>query len=188
MGIPMEEAEKKFGFTDLEDVKRTLAKNPDIKFLRFMTADMHGERPCGFTVPVTEFGGIIEQDGKVRIQAGGGDGKFLKGFDASSLYPERINESDKNASFDFSTTKVLPWTYSTRIRGFERTWKEMVVFGDVVNGDGSSYKYDSRNILKKVLDDLAAKGIADTVYIGPELEFYLFEADEDGYPGWRNHS
>jgi glutamine synthetase len=179
-------ADKKFGFKDVRDVRSTLSKNPDIKFMRFVTADMHGERPCGFTVPVTEFGGRISEDGKVRIENGGGE-DFSKGFDASSLYPERINESDKNAVFDFSTARVLPWDYHTKSEGFDRKWKEMVVFGDVVDPLNGPYKFDSRNILKNVLKDIKVEGIADTVYIGPELEFYLFKADDSGYPVIEEH-
>lgn len=173
---------KNFGFKDLTDVKRTIAENPEIGFVRFMTADMHGERPCGFAVPVSELGSNITEEGKVQMNLDSGDDEFLKGFDASSLYPERISESDKNAKLDFSTARVLPWYYNTKVMGYERKWKEMVVFGDVVDPKNGPYKFDSRSILKNVLADLKTKGIADEVYIGPELEFYLFQADDTGFP------
>lgn len=173
---------KNFGFIDLEDVKTTLRNNPEIRFIRFVTADMNGERPCGFTIPVSELGTHIKGDGSLDILAETKMKGVLKGFDASSLYPERINESDKNASLDFSTARVLPWYYQTKLSGCERKWKEMVVFGDILDPRNGPYKFDSRSILKKTLEKVRELGIADTVYIGPELEFFLFEADENGFP------
>lgn len=181
--MEMVELTKNFGFESKDEVVEMLRRCPDIRFIRFITADMHGERPCGFTVPVSELGGAIQNDGTVHFgEEEGRNGTFLKGFDASSLYPERINESDKNASFDFRTARVIPWCYRTRTEGYERSWREMVIFGDVIDPGNGHYKYDSRNILRSVLIDISRKGISDTVNIGPELEFFLFEADEGGDP------
>ncbi len=173
---------KKFGFDGLEDVKETLRKDPDIRFIRFMTADMNGERPCGFTIPVSELGSHIRSDGTLDLLKETKIDGILKGFDASSLYPERINESDKNASLDFTTARVLPWYYQTKVGGYDRRWRELVVFGDIMDPKNGRYKFDSRSILKRTLEKVSELGIADTVYIGPELEFFLFEADETGYP------
>jgi glutamine synthetase len=178
----MKEEVKKFGFNGLDDVKRTLSSETDIRFIRFVTADMNGERPCGFTIPTSELGGDIDQDGKVSFGSSTGPEEINKGFDASSLYPERINESDKNARIDFTTARVLPWSYETKITGYSRSWREMVVFGDIIDPKNGPYKFDSRNILKRVLARVSELGIADTVFIGPELEFFLFEADDKGYP------
>ncbi|MGA1848198.1 MAG: glutamine synthetase family protein [Thermoplasmatota archaeon] len=180
--MDMNNAVKRSGFTGLDDVKRTLNENRDIQFIRFMTADMNGERPCGFTIPTSELGGDIDSDGNVSFQIGTGPSEIHKGFDASSLYPERINESDKNARIDFTTARVLPWDYATRVAGYSRSWKEMVVFGDILDPKNGPYKFDSRNILKRVLTRVMELGLADTVYIGPEMEFFLFEGDEMGFP------
>ncbi|MGA1872896.1 MAG: glutamine synthetase family protein [Thermoplasmatota archaeon] len=178
----MDEKAKHFGFKGLDDLKRTLNEKNDIRFIRFVTADMNGERPCGFTIPVSELGGTIGPDGSVSFPENDISSDILKGFDASSLYPERINESDKNARMDFSTARVLPWHYSTRVSGYERRWREIVVFGDIIDPKNGPYKFDSRSILKRVLDKVRDLGIADTVYIGPEMEFFLLEADEMGNP------
>ncbi len=64
-------------------------------------------------------------DGKVELDVSDGSHTVAKGFDASSLYPERINESDKNALMDFTTTRVIPWVYRTGTIGYERTWREI---------------------------------------------------------------
>ena len=172
---------KTHGFRDVEDVRECIKKSGDIRFLRFVTADMNGERPVGFTIPVSELGGSIGENGEVFMLEGS-EGINLKGFDASSLYPERINESDKNARFDFTTARLFPWYYSTCVGGYERRWREMVVFGDIVDPKENTYKFDSRDILKRTLSRVRNSKIADTVFIGPELEFFLFEADESGYP------
>ncbi|MFW3146372.1 MAG: glutamine synthetase family protein [Thermoplasmatota archaeon] len=177
----MDSTVKRYGFNGIRDVKQTLDSQNDIRFIRFITADMNGERPCGFTIPVSELGGEIQDDGTVRFPVGT-DGEILKGFDASSLYPERINESDKNALLDFTTARIMPWNYTTKLDGFERRWRELVVFGDIIDPKNGTYKYDSRAILKRVLRKVSELGMADTVYIGPEMEFFLFEADGSGYP------
>ncbi|MBN1539089.1 MAG: glutamine synthetase, partial [Candidatus Thermoplasmatota archaeon] len=163
-------------------VKRTLDADREIRFIRFMTADMNGERPCGFTIPVSELGGRQEMDGTFSFSGVEPSLEVYKGFDASSLYPERINESDKNAWLDFSTARVLPWQYHTQVMGFERKWREMVVFGDIIDPKNGPYKFDSRNILKRVLAKVKDMGIADTIYLGPEMEFFLLEADDTGDP------
>lgn len=173
---------KKHHFKDLGEVMDTLNSCSDIRFIRFVTADMNGERPCGFTIPISELGGEITEDGSVTFSDGDGSRSILKGFDASSLYPERINESDKNAVLDFTTARLIPWQYRTNVAGFERCWREMAVFGDIIDPSNGPYKFDSRSILKRTLVGLDSLGIADTVYIGPELEFFLFEADEGGFP------
>lgn len=161
---------KNYGFDDIDDLLATLKKKEnvkeDIKFVRFITADMLGERECSFTIPVGE---LDEQSLK-------------KGFDASSLYPERIKESDKLAYFDPKTARVFPVTYSTKTPGFDRSWKELIIFGDVVDPKNGEYVYDSRTKLKKAIAKARDVTGADTVNTGPELEFFLFRADEQGNP------
>ncbi|MDG6226189.1 MAG: glutamine synthetase family protein [Candidatus Thermoplasmatota archaeon] len=175
----MELSDKRFGFSGLREVKEMLRGNPDVRFIRFITADMNGERPCNFTIPISELSRTGEDTG---AESSGEERGTEKGFDASSLYPERINESDKNAHLDYSTARILPWRYGTRIQGFERSWREMVVFGDIMDPINGPYKFDSRMILKRVLGKVRELGIADTVYIGPEMEFFLFDSDESGFP------
>jgi glutamine synthetase len=106
--MTMSGSHKNFGFEGLGDVMNMLNSSPEVRFIRFITADMNGDRPCGFSIPLTELGGEIQEDGSVRFREGEGEKIILKGFDASSLYPERINESDKNAVLDFTTARVIP--------------------------------------------------------------------------------
>src|SRR4030043_563901 len=157
---------KNHGFEDTDDLLHTLRNNPEIKFVRFITADMLGERECSFTVPAGE----VDKS------------SLKKGFDASSLYPERIKESDKLAFLDPTTARVFPVTYQTRTPGFERKWNELIIFGDVIDPKNGEYVYDSRTKLKKALKKAEEVSGADPVNVGPELEFFLFKADEAGNP------
>jgi glutamine synthetase len=159
---------KAYGFETSEEFLDMLKANKDIRFVRFMTADMIGERDCNFTIPVE----AINIDSLKR--------GF--GFDASSLYPERINESDKLAKFDPTTARIFPVAYETKTPGFERSWREAIIFGDVVDPKNGDYVYDSRTKLKKSLENVKKNSGADQVFIGPELEFFLFKADPDGSP------
>ncbi len=160
---------KCFNFQNLDDFVSMLKKGEyNVEFVRFITADLLGEVECSFTVPAH----TISSD----------PASLRKGFDASSLYPERINESDKIALFDPRTVRILPVVYHTETPGFNRQWKEAVIFGDIVAANGEEYIYDSRAKLKKVLQRAKEIAGADAVYLGPELEFFLFQADEDGNP------
>jgi len=157
---------KNYGFEDVKDLLATLKHNHEIKFVRFLTADMLGERECSFTVPVGEID----------------EGSLKKGFDASSLYPERIKESDKLAFFDPTTARVFPVAYQTKTPGFERKWKELIIFGNTLDPKNGAYDYDSRTKLKNALKKANEVTGADTINIGPELEFFLLKADESGNP------
>jgi glutamine synthetase len=157
---------KNNGFEDIDDLLHTILNKPEIRFVRFITADMLGERECSFTVPVRE----IDKNA------------LKKGFDASSLYSERIKESDKLAFFDPTTARVFPVAYQTKTPGFERSWKELIIFGDVVDPKNGEYIYDSRTKLKKALKKAEEVTGADTFNVGPELEFFLFKSGESGNP------
>ncbi|MBN2459049.1 glutamine synthetase [Candidatus Woesearchaeota archaeon] len=161
-------SDKTHGFENAEEFLELLKVNKDIRFVRFMTADMIGERDCNFTIPVE------------AINAGSLKRGF--GFDASSLYPERINESDKLALFDPTTARIFPVAYETMTPGFERKWKEVIIFGDVVDPKNGYYVYDSRTKLKKAIGSAKVATGADRIFIGPELEFFLFKAGPDGSP------
>lgn len=52
------------------------------------------------------------------------------------------------------------------------------MFCDVAYSDGSPFDANSRNILKKAVEEAAKKGIS--FMFSAEMEFYLFKADENG--------
>jgi glutamine synthetase len=101
------------------------------------------------------------------------------GFDASSIRGfAAINESDMLLIPDLNTAIVDP---ACKI-------PTLSVFCDVrdpVSGDG--YARDPRGVAHKAEEYLKTTGVADTVYFGPELEFFVFDSvrfDQNQHSGY----
>ena len=88
-------------------------------------------------------------------------------FDGSSIAGwKAINESDMLLKPDLSTAWIDPFYQQTT----------MFLFCDVLNPDtGEPYNRDSRSMAKKALAYVQSAGIGDTVYFGPEAEFFIFD-------------
>ncbi|ESQ77010.1 type I glutamate--ammonia ligase [Asticcacaulis sp. YBE204] len=88
-------------------------------------------------------------------------------FDGSSIAGwKAINESDMKLRPDLKTAYIDPFYQQTTL----------FLFCDVVNPDTNEpYNRDPRSIAKKALAYTQAAGIGDTVYFGPEAEFFLFD-------------
>jgi glutamine synthetase len=88
------------------------------------------------------------------------------GFDGSSIEGfSRIHESDMVAFPDPVTFQLVSW------RPTERPVARM--FCDIKRPNGTPYEGDSRYVLKRIVSKAAEKGYS--YYVGPELEFFLFE-------------
>jgi glutamine synthetase len=98
-------------------------------------------------------------------------------FDGSSIAGwKAINESDMI---------LMPDTNATYIDPFSAT-PMMVVICDIVEpSTGEGYARDPRTTAKRAESYLASTGIGDTIYVGPEAEFFMFDdvRFEDGYAG-----
>ena len=93
------------------------------------------------------------------------DGSSIEGF-------TRIHESDQYLRPDLNSFNILPWrTQRGKVARF---------ICDVYNPDGTPFIGDPRHVLRKQLEKAAALGY--TFNVGPECEFFLFEADENGRP------
>ncbi len=132
-----------------------LAKKEHVEFVNIQFTDLYGVVKA-ITVPVDKLESII--DGNVWF-----DGSSISGF-------TRICESDMFLKPDLSTFAVLPWT--------KNGGSTARIIGDVYMPDGSPFEGDPRYILKKILKE--AKSMGYDIYLGPELEFFLFERDENG--------
>ena len=87
------------------------------------------------------------------------DGSSIRGF-------QEIHESDMKLKPDPTTAFVDPF----RVR------KTLALNFDILDPlTDEPYSRDPRNIAAKAEAHLAATGIADTVYFGPEAEFYVFD-------------
>lgn len=88
-------------------------------------------------------------------------------FDGSSLPGWRtINESDTLLKPDYSTVAIDPFTAQ----------KTAFVICDIADPiTGQPYDRDPRSTVRKAEAYLQSTGIADTVYIGAEAEFFVFD-------------
>lgn len=98
-------------------------------------------------------------------------------FDGSSIEGWKvINESDMILKPDLSTVYVDPFSATPML----------VLFCDIVEpSDGSLYARDPRSTAKRAQEYVKSSGMGDTVYVGVEPEFFMFDdvRFEDGYAG-----
>ena len=139
-----------------EDIIR-IVNEEDIEFIRLQFTDIFGQLK---NVAVTR--SQIEKvlDNKIMI-----DGSSIEGF-------TRIHESDQYLRPDLDTFAILPWMPSTR--------KTARLICNVYNPDGTPFVGDPRYVLRRALDK--AEKLGYTFNVGPEMEVFLFEADEKGLP------
>jgi glutamine synthetase len=101
-------------------------------------------------------------------------------FDGSSIAGwKAINESDMLLRPDLSTAYIDPFYQETTL----------CLFCDVLNPDTMEpYNRDPRSISRKALNYVKSSGVGDTVFFGPEAEFFIFDdvrwntsANDTGY-------
>ncbi|MET0337820.1 MAG: glutamine synthetase beta-grasp domain-containing protein, partial [Caulobacter sp.] len=88
-------------------------------------------------------------------------------FDGSSIAGwKAINESDMKLRPDLESAYIDPFYQQTTL----------CLFCDVLNPDTNEpYNRDPRGIAKKALTYVKSSGVGDTVYFGPEAEFFIFD-------------
>lgn len=119
----------------------------DLRFMDFPGMWQH------FSVPVNLFEEEIFEDGL------GFDGSSIRGWQA-------INESDMILIPDPATAVLDPFTKHTTL----------ILICDIKDPiTKEDYNKDPRHVLKKTLAYLKSTGIADTAFIGPEAEFFVFD-------------
>ncbi len=139
-----------------EDIIRRVMEE-DIQFIRMQFTDIFGQLK---NVAITA--SQIEKAVNNQIMI---DGSSIEGF-------VRIEESDQYLWPDLDTFSVLPWR--------PQYGKVARLICDVHNPDGTPFVGDPRSVLKRVLR--RADDLGFTFNVGPELEFFLFQTDENGKP------
>ncbi len=88
-------------------------------------------------------------------------------FDGSSIAGWKdISQSDMILSPDVTTATMDPFTAEPT----------MIVVCDIIEpSTGQGYERDPRSIAKRAESYLAETGIGDTVFMGPEAEFFMFD-------------
>src|SRR6476659_10153922 len=98
-------------------------------------------------------------------------------FDGSSIAGwKAINESDMILKPDLDSVYVDPFSATPM----------MIVFCDIVEpSTGELYSRDPRSTAKRAEAFVKSTGVGDTVYVGPEAEFFVFDDVRfyDGYDG-----
>ena len=127
--------------------------------------DLRFTDPKGKWQHLSMVAGLIDED---QLQDG-----FM--FDGSSIAGwKAINESDMILRPDLDAAYVDPFSATNML----------ILFCDVVDpGTGELYARDPRSTAKRAEAYLKTTGIGDTVYVGPEAEFFMFDdvRFEDGY-------
>ena len=130
----------------------SFVKTNNIKFIDMKFMDFPGQWQH-FTIPANQFDKSTFSDGL------GFDGSSIRGW-------KNINESDMLIIPDPNTMFVDPFieapTLSLICDVYEPATKE-------------KYSRCPRNIATKATEYLKSTGIADTVYFGPEAEFFVFD-------------
>jgi len=140
--------------TSAADVLKMI-KDKEVKFVDLRFTDTRGKEQH-VSVPAKAFG----QD---KFDAG-------HAFDGSSIAGWKgIQASDMLLMQDPSTAVLDPFMDETTL----------LVTCDVIEpSDGKGYERDPRSLAKRAEVYLRSTGLGDTVYFGPEPEFFIFDAVE----------
>ena len=139
-----------------EDILR-LVEEEDIQFIRMQFTDLFGQLK-NVAITASQIGRAL--NGEIML-----DGSSIQGS-------VRVEESDQYLRPDLNTFAILPWR--------PQYGKVARLICDIYNPDGTPFDGDPRNILKRTLKKAEELGYA--FHVGPELEFFLFQTDEEGKP------
>lgn len=138
------------------------AREERVKFLRLQFTDTFGALK---NIAVTSEDMEKAMNGRVAFDSSVVDGVVSH------------QEQDIILQPDPSTFLVLPW------RPREEAVARFIC--DVANPDGTPYPGCSRSVLKQVLHEAARMGFE--IWVGTEVEFYLFYTDDNGNPTTNTH-
>lgn len=139
-----------------QDILR-LVEEDDVEFIRLQFTDMFGNLK---NVAITT--GQLERALNNECMF---DGSSIEGF-------VRIEESDMLLYPDPDTYVTFPWR--------PQQGKVARLICDVYTADRKPFEGDPRYVLKRVIKEAAEMGY--TFDVGPELEFFLYNMEEDGRP------
>lgn len=141
-----------------------LCREKDVKAIDYRFMDFPGIWQH-FTTPVSSLDAGVFEDGL------GFDGSSIRGWQA-------INESDMLVVPDPETAFLDPFTELP-------TLAMICDIQDPITRE--DYTRDPRNVARKSVNYLKSSGIADTAYLGPEAEFFIFDDvrfDQNAHEGF----
>jgi len=137
-------------------------KKDRIHFLRLMFSDIQGHGK-NVEIPDSQFDKALR--GEIMF-----DGSSIEGF-------SRIEESDMLLVPDLDTYTPLPFS--------SEHGREARLICDVYQADHTPFAGCPRQTLKRTIARFGEMGLRPVC--GPEMEFFLFELDDDGLPTNRTH-
>jgi glutamine synthetase len=138
-------------FSNSEEVLKYIS-DEKVEYVDIRFCDLPGVMQH-LTVPASTAADLLENGAAF-------DGSSVRGFQA-------INESDMALLPDSTTARIDPFRK-------HKTLNINFFVHDPITGE--PYSRDPRNIARKAEEFLAASGIADTAYMAPEAEFYIFDS------------
>ena len=140
---------------DREEILR-MVEDEEIEFVRMQFTDIFGQLK-NVAITASQIGKAV--NGQIMF-----DGSSIEGF-------TRVEESDQYLIPDLNSFTVFPW------RPAQGRVARLIC--DVYDTDGTPFVGDPRGVLRRVVRKARDMGF-DAFNIGPELEFFLFETDEEG--------
>ena len=140
-----------------KDIIRQRVEDEDVRFIRLQFTDMLG-RMRNMAITTDKLDDALDD---LCVF----DGSAIDGF-------ANIEESDLYLHPDLSTFTIFPWR--------PHNGKVARLICDVCTPDGQRLEYDPRHVLERVIAEAEAMGY--TLKIGPKMEFFLFNTDEEGKP------
>ena len=132
-------------------------REEDVKFIRLAFCDIYGKQK-NISIMPSELSRAFEYG--IAIDASAIDGFGDEARSDLLLHP------------DPETLAVLPWR--------PEQGRVIRLFCDITYPDGKTFECDTRSFLKKAIADAKKEGISFA--FGAEMEFYLFNLDENGKP------
>lgn len=132
-------------------------REEDLKFIRLAFCDIYGKQK-NISIMPSELSRAFEYG--IAIDASAIDGFGDEARSDLLLHP------------DPETLAVLPWR--------PEHGRVIRLFCDITYPDGKTFECDTRSFLKKAIADAKKEGISFA--FGAEMEFYLFNLDENGKP------
>ena len=142
------------GNTQMADTKKVfdLIKQHDAKYVDFRFTD-----PRGKWHHIAQHIATVDED--MLTEGVMFDGSSIAGWKA-------INESDMILLPDCATARMDPFAAQPSV----------IVFCDILEPlTGQTYARDPRSVAKNAEAYLKSSGIADTMFVGPEAEFFVFD-------------
>jgi glutamine synthetase len=138
-------------FSNSEEVLKYIS-DEGVEYIDIRFCDLPGVMQH-LTVPAATAADLLENGAAF-------DGSSVRGFQA-------INESDMALLADAATARLDPFRK-------HKTLNINFFVHDPITGE--PYSRDPRNVARKAEEYLAASGVADTAYMAPEAEFYIFDS------------